>query len=114
MGGPEESTPVDPVPSRTNPLSAQPESAGYRRIMLKSRELLLKFCHDSRYSLSEARITYVDRGAPDDVSIIDGSAIRSLEPFAMEIDSGGRVKAIPYHRITRILYQGKLVWEKGR
>jgi uncharacterized protein (UPF0248 family) len=30
----------------------------------------------------------------------------------MEIETGPETKYIPYHRIRRILYAGKVVWER--
>ena len=80
--------------------------------MRKSHELLSKFRFDPRYSLSQVRVWYVDRGAPGDHSCVDGDHIRTLDSYYMEIGTELETKCIPYHRIRKILYAGKVVWER--
>jgi uncharacterized protein len=80
--------------------------------MLTSHELLLKFWHNSRYVFSEVRVGYVDRGAPGDRSYVDGKDIWTLDAYYFEIASEVGVKYIPYHRIRKIMYNGKTVWER--
>jgi uncharacterized protein (UPF0248 family) len=80
--------------------------------MLTSHELLLKYWHDTRYTFSEIRVYYVDRGAPGDRSCVDGTDIRLLDAYYFEIASMSGAKYIPYHRIRKIIYDEKIVWER--
>jgi len=52
---------------------------------------------------------YLNRGAPNDTMIISGKNIVSLHHSFMELKDGAM---IPYHRILKIFYDGKLVWER--
>ncbi len=81
--------------------------------MRKSRELLLRFYHDPRFRFSEVTICYIDRGIPGDESCVEGGRIRELTSQYMEIESTAGISPIPYHRITKVLYKGKPVWERG-
>jgi uncharacterized protein (UPF0248 family) len=81
--------------------------------MRKSRELLLRIYHDPRCRFSRVRVCYIDRGAPGDESCVDGDRIRGLDSQYMEVDSAVGMSPIPYHRITRVIYDGKPVWERG-
>ena len=80
--------------------------------MLTSHELLLKFWHDSRYNFSDVHVEYVDRGAPGDRSAASGMDIPTLGAYYFEITSDQGVKYIPYHRIRKIMYNGKTIWER--
>jgi ferrous iron transport protein B len=46
--------------------------------MRTSRRLLLRFYHDPGYDFSQVEIEYVDRGAPDDRSKVQGDRIVAL------------------------------------
>ncbi|NLM81148.1 MAG: DUF504 domain-containing protein [Candidatus Methanoculleus thermohydrogenotrophicum] len=78
-----------------------------------SHRLLLRYYHDPGYDFSRVRIEYVDRGAPEDRSVVQGDRILALDAWYLEVDAGGRVTCIPYHRILRILYDGEVTWERG-
>jgi len=80
--------------------------------MRTSHTLLLRLIHDPGYDLSKARIEYLDRGAPGDISVVKGDEIIRLESGIMEIRSDLKTKFIPIHRIRRISYQGEPLWEK--
>jgi uncharacterized protein (UPF0248 family) len=64
-------------------------------------------------------VEYIHRGGPGDIASVRGSDILSLEPWMMVIgrDAGrggpvpGRA-AIPYHRIVRVRYGGKTVFDR--
>jgi uncharacterized protein (UPF0248 family) len=43
---------------------------------------------------------------------VRGDQIVSLESGWMEIESELKTKIIPFHRIRRIAYDGKTLWEK--
>ena len=78
--------------------------------MVYPRETLNRLKWDSAESLEEAVITYVNRGAPDDVTIIRGSEILELEKWCFVT----RDASIPYHRVVRIEYRGETVFDKKR
>lgn len=82
--------------------------------MRKSREILLRLLHDPEYRFADVEICYVNRGAPRDMSCIWGGRVIRLYPFYIEIESENGTTAIPYHRLIRICYQGRNVWERGR
>jgi hypothetical protein len=80
--------------------------------MLKSHELLLKYRHDARYIFSKVIVWYLDRGAPDDRSCVEGDEILVLDAYYFEIVSAHGTKSIPYHRIRKIAYDGTTAWER--
>ena len=65
---------------------------------------------DGAENIDEAVVMYLDRGAPDDVTIIRGSEIRALEKWCFVT----RDASIPYHRITRIEYRGETIFDRKR
>jgi uncharacterized protein (UPF0248 family) len=80
--------------------------------MRTSHALLLRFQHDPQYEFNRVSVEYVNRGAPGDKSVVQGDRILKLEQGGMEIDSDKEMTFIPYHRIRRLIYDGKIVWEK--
>ncbi len=80
--------------------------------MLTSHGLLLKYRHDARFSFGDIAVWYVDRGAPGDRSQVSGADIRALAAHYFEIASETGTKCIPYHRIRRIAYAEKTIWER--
>lgn len=74
------------------------------------REILneLKWREDRNLSLAE--IWYVHRGAPNDTKIISGSEILDLERSFMVLKEA----SIPYHRIFKIIYDGKVIFDRVR
>jgi uncharacterized protein len=80
--------------------------------MRTSHVLLLRYYHDPQYEFSKVAVEYVDRGSPGDRSAVTGDCIKSLEQGGMEIESEMKTKFIPYHRIRRISYDDKTMWEK--
>jgi uncharacterized protein (UPF0248 family) len=82
--------------------------------MRKSRQILLRFYHDPGFRFESVVVCYIDRGAPGDESCIDGGRIKALDSLHMEIEGFKGITPIPYHRITRILYEGIPFWERGR
>ncbi len=69
---------------------------------------------------SKVEVEYVHRGAPGDTAAVSGEDILALEPWMMvirrELRGGcpvpGRA-AIPYHRIVRVLYDGRVVFDRS-
>jgi uncharacterized protein len=80
--------------------------------MRTSHTLLLKYFHDSRYSFDRVEVCYIDRGAPNDRSCVTGDRIVKLDSYYFEREFPYGTTAIPYHRITRILYDGEPVWTR--
>ncbi|HSD59118.1 MAG TPA: DUF504 domain-containing protein [Methanotrichaceae archaeon] len=80
--------------------------------MRTSHAILLRLYHDPQYDFSKVSVEYVNRGAPNDRSTATGDRILSLEQGGMEIESERGATFIPYHRIRRIIYDGKTMWEK--
>lgn len=78
--------------------------------MVYPREILNRLKWTSGESLDEAIIWYVHRGAPGDQISINGSDITFLDRGFFE--TGDAV--IPYHRILRIEYRGRTIFDKRR
>jgi uncharacterized protein (UPF0248 family) len=81
--------------------------------MRKSREILLRFYHDPEFRFEKVTVCYIDRGAPGDESCVGGSRITALNSLYLEIAGPRGGTPIPYHRITRIFYNGTPFWERG-
>ncbi len=79
-------------------------------IMRTSHAILLRLCHDPQYEFGKASVEYVNRGAPNDRSTVQGDEILKLEQGGMEIKSKMGSTFIPYHRIRRISYNGETMW----
>ena len=82
--------------------------------MRTSQALLLKYFYDPRYSFERVRVCYIDRGAPGDCSCVTGGQVVHLDAYYFERESPHGTTAIPYHRITTILYEGEAVWTRGK
>ncbi len=80
--------------------------------MRTSHTLLLKYFHDPRFSFARVEVCYIDRGAQNDRSCVTGEQIVKLDAYYFERESPYGTTAIPYHRITRILYDGEPVWTR--
>lgn len=76
--------------------------------MVYPREVLNRLRWTEGESLKDAVIWYVHRGAPGDVLKIAGDRLRSLGRGFFETDEA----MIPYHRILRIDYRGRTLFEK--
>jgi uncharacterized protein (UPF0248 family) len=82
----------------------------YNKIMLVSpKDVLNKLKWKEGESLLDATIYYVSRGSPDDSASVSGSEITDIEAFGFELASGS---FIPYHRVYRIDYRGKTIFDK--
>jgi uncharacterized protein len=58
--------------------------------------------------LSKAEIWYIHRGAPNDIMIISGADIIDIGRSFFETTTA----SIPFHRITKILYDGAVVFDR--
>jgi uncharacterized protein (UPF0248 family) len=82
--------------------------------MRTSHTRLLRLYHDPQYDFGKVSVDYINRGAPGNRSTILGDGIHSLESGGMEIESAIGTTFVPYHRILKILYDGNLIWERGK
>ena len=78
--------------------------------MVYPREVLNRLKWSKGESLDDAVIWYTHRGAPGDIMSVVGSKIRGLGQGFFETDDA----TIPYHRIQRIEYNGRVVFDKSR
>ena len=58
--------------------------------------------------LEHVEIWYLHRGAPNNTKILSGKEITALGRSFLETTTA----TIPYHRITKILYEGKTVFDR--
>ncbi len=75
---------------------------------VKIADLLNKLKWDEKYDFSKVRIYYISRGMVDDTDFITGNDIKSLGKLFIETERG----YIPYHRIIKIEYEGKKIYER--
>jgi uncharacterized protein len=80
--------------------------------MRTSHMILLKCWHDARYEFLKIQVWYVDRGAPGDISFVEGREIQMLDAYYFIILSESGAKSVPYHRIRKIVYNGETLWEQ--
>ncbi len=78
--------------------------------MVYPRQILNKLKWTVGESLDEATIWYLHRGAPGNRLGLSGSMITSLEKGFFETDDA----VIPYHRILRIEYRDKVIFDKEK
>jgi len=73
-----------------------------------AREMLNKIKWQDKRLDESVVVSYTHRGAPDNTAHIKGDKITDLKKsFFYNSETG-----IPYHRITRITYDGKIVFER--
>jgi len=58
--------------------------------------------------LGKVELWYVHRGAPNDTKIFSGKDIVRIEKSSLDTTTS----TIPYHRIFKILYDGKIIFER--
>ena len=59
-------------------------------------------------NFKDAKIWYIHRGAPNDTKIISGKDVVNLEKSFMQTTTA----MIPYHRIFKIIYENKIIFER--
>jgi uncharacterized protein (UPF0248 family) len=72
------------------------------------RDVLNELKWRQGFDLGKAEIWYIHRGAPGDTKIILGKDIIKLEKSFMQTTEA----MIPYHRIFKIVYDGKAIFER--
>lgn len=73
-----------------------------------AKEVLSELKWRDDRDLSKAIVFYVHRGAPNDTMILSGSEITKLEASFFSTSES----SIPYHRVFRIDYCGKVIFER--
>lgn len=63
--------------------------------------------------LSNCKIYYISRGSPGDIASAKGEHIKEIGGFLV-LEGIPYEKYIPYHRITRIEYGGKTIFDRPR
>jgi uncharacterized protein (UPF0248 family) len=76
--------------------------------MSNPREILNELKWRQDYDLKQAKIWYIHRGAPNNTKIISGRDVIKLEKSFMKTT----IAMIPYHRIFKIIYEDKIVFER--
>jgi len=76
--------------------------------MTNPRDILNELKWHKDYNLSDAEAWYVHRGAENDTMIISGRDILELEKSFVKTTTA----MIPYHRIFKIVYKGKIIFER--
>lgn len=76
--------------------------------MTYPREILNMLRWKEGESLADAVIWYIHRGAPGDVMKVSGAAVTGFRPGFFEMGD----TTIPFHRILRIDYRGRTLFEK--
>ncbi len=81
------------------------------------RKLLNQMKWDNNKNLSDYEITFIHRGAPNDLKTYSAARIKAIKSsyliFVEEEEEVGEV-VIPFHRIQRILNKktNQIIWEK--
>ena len=76
--------------------------------MTNPRDILNELKWKQGYDLEKAEIWYIHRGSPNDTKIITGKDILNLEKSFMQTTTA----MIPYHRIFKIIYEEKAIFER--
>ena len=76
--------------------------------MSNPRDILNELKWKQDCDINKAEIWYLHRGAPNDTKIISGKDIVRLEKSFMNTTTA----MIPYHRILRIIYDGKIIFKR--
>lgn len=64
------------------------------------------------YDLSKCAIYYINRGSPNDISIVGGGQIIDIDKGFLILEGDPYEKYIPYHRIVKIEYEDVVIFEK--
>ena len=77
---------------------------------MKVREILNKIKWDERMDFDQLEVVYLHRGAPNDLKRISGREIVSIGTSFLSLNEA----EIPHHRIVKILYEGKVLFEREK
>ena len=59
--------------------------------------------------ITKTKITYIHRGAPENIKTINGNFIERLDRGFLILKEG---KQIPVHRVVKITNDNKILWKK--
>jgi len=76
--------------------------------MTNPRDILNELKWKQDYDLNQAEIWYIHRGAPNDTKIMSGKDIIKLDKSFIQTSTA----MIPYHRVFKILYEKKVIFER--
>ena len=76
--------------------------------MTNPRDILNELKWKQDYDFNQAEIWYIHRGAPNDTKIMSGKDIIKLNKSFIQTSNA----MIPYHRIFKILYEKKVIFER--
>ena len=76
--------------------------------MTSPRDILNELKWKETSDLTKAEVWYIHRGAPNDSKIISGKDVITLEKSFMQTVTS----MIPYHRIFKIVYDGKVIFSR--
>ncbi len=65
-----------------------------------------------RFDLSRCRVYYIHRGAPGDIAVVEGSAIKSIDRAFLVLEGDIHDVYIPYHRILRIEINNHILFNR--
>lgn len=67
-----------------------------------------------RFDLRRCRVYYIHRGAPGDIKIVEGSAIKNIDRSFLVLEGVVEDVCIPYHRIARIEFDDNVIFERPK
>ncbi len=65
-----------------------------------------------RFDLRKCMVYYIHRGAPGDIKIVEGNAIKSIDRSFLILEGVVGDVYIPYHRIFRIEFNNHILFER--
>ena len=77
--------------------------------MNRIRDILNEIKWRKQYNSDDLRIWYVHRGAPNDIKVISGSEVTSIQKTFLEIEDA----MIPHHRIMKIMYNDIILFDRN-
>lgn len=83
---------------------------------------LREMLNEARWRTSDLhvyRVTFIDRGSPNDEKVIDGRLIEAIHWSGFTFSDGASMDEdgetfIPWHRVVRVARAGSVVWEKDK
>jgi len=67
-----------------------------------------------RFDLKRCRVYYIHRGAPGDVKMVEGRAIRAVDRAFLILEGQPHEVYIPYHRIVRIEFDDHTIFDRPK
>lgn len=75
---------------------------------MKMVDLLNKLKWHDEYDFDKVKVFFISRGMPNDIDFFSGKEIENIGERFIETKKG----YIPYHRIIKIEYEGKVIYSK--